>query len=60
VPQSLLQVTGVTISIISQPWCLRMEKKWKNGSVSGVEESTECKRDQICLLCLLQMVTYYL
>jgi len=58
--QSPLQVIDVTILIISQHWCLRMEKKWKNGGVSRVEESTECKRDQICLLCLSQMVTYYL
>jgi len=27
-----------------------MEKEWKNGGVSGVEESTECRRDWTCLL----------
>jgi len=27
-----------------------MEKEWKNGGVSGVEESTECRRDRTCLL----------
>ena len=43
-------MTGVTISIMSRHWCLRMEKKWKNSGVSGVEESTKCRRDQTCLL----------
>jgi len=46
----MAQVTGVTISMMSQHWCLRIEKEWKNGGVSGVEESTECRRDQTCLL----------
>ena len=46
----MAQVTGVTILMMSWHWCLRMEKKWKNGSVSRVEESTECRRDWICLL----------
>jgi len=27
-----------------------MEKEWKNGGVSGMEESTECRRDRTCLL----------
>ena len=27
-----------------------MEKEWKNGGVSGVEESTECRGDRTCLL----------
>jgi len=44
------QVTGVAISMMSWHWCCRMEKEWKNGGVSGVEESTECRRDWICLL----------
>jgi len=43
-------VTGVTISMMSRHWCCRMEKEWKNGGVSGVEESTECRRDGTCLL----------
>ena len=43
-------MTGVTISMMSRHWCLRMEKEWKNGGVSGVEESTECRRDWTCLL----------
>ena len=49
--QLVAQVTGVTISMMSRYWCCRMEKEWKNGGVSGVEESTECRRDWTCLLC---------
>ena len=29
---------------------LVLEKEWKNGGVSGMEESTECRRDRTCLL----------
>jgi len=36
--------------MMSWHWCLRMKKEWKNGGVSGVEESTECRRDWTCLL----------